>query len=148
MEFSTVIGSAVVAAIVSGVVAWRTAERQIQIQNITQERAKWRDKVRSHSLEIHRAAARGNRRQIIAERAALTALLNPFDSEDQAILTCADRVAYSDESRVCLQEFSDRIAYLLKHDWERAKYEAKWWSDPCELPRRQKYPRAVDKREA
>ena len=141
MDFSTIIGSAVVAAIVSGLVAWRTAERQIQIQNITQERAKWREKVRAHSLEIHQAAARGSGRKVLAGRAALTALLNPFDSEDNAILMCADRVASSDEPKLHLQEFSERIAYLLKHDWERAKYEAKWWSDPCEEPHRQHYPR-------
>jgi prolyl-tRNA synthetase len=52
--------------------------------------------------------------------------LNPVDAEDTAILNAIDRLSQSEQlDEKLLQELSDRIALLLKHDWERAKVEAK-----------------------
>lgn len=140
MDLATILQSAFVAALVSALFTWRSAERRIQIENITQERAKWREKIRGHALSIHRAASRRHRSGVTDGRAAMTALLNPFDADDQAILTCIDRIASNDDTAFVLREFADRIAYLLKHDWERAKHEAKWLRC-CEVePRRKSYP--------
>jgi len=50
-------------------------------------------------------------------------ILNPFDKEDRAIVALIHQLkSNADESH--LTEFADRIALLLKHDWERAKWEA------------------------
>ncbi|MNQ97107.1 hypothetical protein D3C85_1127380 [compost metagenome] len=55
-------------------------------------------------------------------------LLNPLDPEDIAILKCIEGLSECTEPEKRLPEFSKRVAYLLKHDWERAKREAKpWW---------------------
>jgi HAMP domain-containing protein len=43
---TTAATSAVISAVVSGSFARWTSERTIQIENITKERAKWRDKIR------------------------------------------------------------------------------------------------------
>ena len=51
MDLSTVLGSGVVA----GLVTLRTTERKIAIENITQQRKVWRDKVREKALETSKA---------------------------------------------------------------------------------------------
>ena len=55
-------------------------------------------------------------------RAEFVALLNPNDTEDREIIGC---IKLPDEGQEieCADEFSERIALLLKHDWERAKLE-------------------------
>jgi hypothetical protein len=50
-------------------------------------------------------------------------ILNPNDEKNRSILnTIRQLKSTSDEPH--LIEFGERIALLLKHDWERAKWEA------------------------
>lgn len=53
MDAQTLIGSAVVAAAISGFVSLRTTARNINVEYVTGERAKWRDKVRKKALLVH-----------------------------------------------------------------------------------------------
>ena len=46
MDISTILGSAVVAGIVAGIVTLRISERKISIENVTQQRQEWREKIR------------------------------------------------------------------------------------------------------
>lgn len=140
MDTATLLGSAVVSAIVTAIVAWRSTERRIQIENITQERAKWREQIRTQSQLVHEAATRRNLRNIAEARLAFTLLVNPFDSQDQAILICIDRLKETEGLSSNLRQFADRVAYLLKHDWERAKAESKPWFFFRRTPRREMYP--------
>ena len=125
--FATTVGaSAVVAAIVAGLFAERSSKRGIQIENITKERAKWRDKVRELAVAVHQAAAEKKPTKLKELQLGLSLNLNPIDPEDVSIIEAVGKLSRSellDEST--LQEFSDRVALLLKHDWERAKVEAK-----------------------
>jgi len=125
--FATTVGaSAVVAAIVAGLFAERSSKRGIQIENITKERAKWRDKVRELAVAVHQAAAEKKPTKLKELQLSLNLNLNPIDPEDVSIIEAVGKLSRSellDEST--LQEFSDRVALLLKHDWERAKVEAK-----------------------
>lgn len=127
MELSTVLASAVVAALIAGLVSLRSAERKIQIENITQERAKWREKIRANALLVHQSASSGDSAKLAELHLAFQLLLNPFDNEDKAILEAIKALGTTQDPGLRLPEFAGRVAYLLKHDWERAKHEAKPW---------------------
>jgi hypothetical protein len=70
----------------------------------------------------------------LLHRSEFSLNLNPFDQEDEGILAVINTVKNRDTLDVKLPEFADRVALLLKHDWERAKHEAKpllfRWSPP------------------
>lgn len=135
MDWSTVLAaagsSAVLSAIVAGFVARRNSERAIQMENITKERAKWRDKIRDQALAVHKAAAVADGATLRQLRLQLSLNLNPTDTEDLAILGAISRLEEARDSADKVQlEFADRVSLLLKHDWERAKREAKHGSIP------------------
>lgn len=138
MEWATVATtaatSAVISALVTGFLARRTSERAIQIENITKERAKWRDKIREQALAVHKAVHLKDVASLGELKLSFSVNLNPTDPEDVAILnaitTMANATAPDDKVG---QEFADRIALLLKHDWDRAKTEAKHRKPPSRL---------------
>lgn len=142
MTLTELLSSAVLSAVVAALVSLRSAERSIEIGNITQERAKWREKIRETSLKVHQAASNTTTKeaneQLAELRLVFELLLNPLDPEDIAILDCIDGLRGCAEPEKRLPEFSKRVAYLLKHDWERAKREAKpWWGRSFKKPLRQ-----------
>ena len=61
-------------------------------------------------------------------------MLNPRDSEDNGILDSICRLNGLAESNAELDEFSKRVALLLKHDWDRAKLGASPWPWPFNKP--------------
>lgn len=52
---------------------------------------------------------------------------------------CPQSLAEAENPEARLAEFSGRVAYLLKHDWERAKHEAKAWFSRRNAPERKRY---------
>ena len=115
--------SAFVGVVIGAAVSLRTSTRNIKVENITKERAKWRDKVRKKSLAVHQDAVKCDATALEAHHLEFSLILNPFDHEDRAILALIRQLkSKADESH--LTEFADRIALLLKHDWQRAKWEA------------------------
>ncbi len=115
----TLLTSAVVAAIVSGLVTLLTAERRIAAENVIQERMKWRDKVRTLASAVRRAMAETDAGKLAELQAEFSLHLNPHDQRDQQILALLASTKPDP-----IQELTQRISLLLKHDWERAKYEA------------------------
>lgn len=118
-------------AFIAGMATIYIGNRNIQIANITQERAKWRDKIRELSIEVYKAAIEGKYQEIDKLQIEFAVRLNPYDDEDIGILKAIhelkDKQNQGKEFFEKLEEFSNRVALLLKHDWERAKYEAKPW---------------------
>ena len=102
---------------------WLIAQRRIEVENVTQERAKWRGQVRELNLQVHDAILRNqdNKKQLKGLRSQLTVLLNPTDAKDRKILDSITEGSNGPEERA--EEFAKRISLLLKHDWERAKLE-------------------------
>ncbi|VVO65167.1 hypothetical protein [Pseudomonas fluorescens] len=49
MDLFDVLSSAVVSVLVAALITLRTTDRKIQIESITQERAKWEEKIRGKS---------------------------------------------------------------------------------------------------
>jgi hypothetical protein len=121
MDINTILTSAVIAGLVAAYVALRSLWAKIAIENITQERAKWRDKIREKSALIHKAIIESDSTKLSEYRAELTLLLNPLDQDDNEILYS---IKVSPDSELQAKEFSERVGLLLKHDWERAKLEA------------------------
>ncbi len=126
------LASAVVAALVSAVVGLLSSERRVAAENVIQERKNWRDKIRALSLEVHGmlvSAEEGSDAKLRSLHGQFFLLVNPHDTLDQAILRL---ISKRDPARA--EEFIQRVALLLKHDWERAKREASLWRSITERP--------------
>ena len=107
----------------TALLTWHLAQRRIAIENITQELAKWRANIRRIALDAHNAMVDGKADKVERVRNELSALLNPYDREDRKLLACLGGACPCD--RKIRDEFALRVALLLKHDWERAKWEAR-----------------------
>lgn len=103
------------------------AERRIQMKYITKERAKWRDDIRKKTIELHKAIIEKEKITIDELRTEFAIRLNPNDCNDKKILASIKLAEVGKEVEHALA-FSKRIALLLKHDWERSKREASWFS--------------------
>jgi len=116
--------STVTATTVSGWVSLRNSARMVQAQYITGERAKWRDRVRSAALEVHKAVSARDFNRVAELTLELRLLLNPKDPMDAEILDVVGNLQNCQTAQSLPSEFGERIALLLKHDWDRAKREA------------------------
>ncbi len=119
----TILTSTVLAAIVAAIVAAWATQRKISIENITQDRRAWREKVREKALSVHDSLVSRKQESLDRLRAEFRAILNPMDDDDKAIISC---ITLPEEGKELerTEEFAERIALLLKHDWERVKLEA------------------------
>jgi hypothetical protein len=102
----------------------RKNERAVQIEQITTERAKWRGSMRKVTDEIATEYHETNPRRfgkVAALRARLVTSINPNDDDDEKILIHFDELFAG--TKTDLDIFTKRIALLLKHDWERVKWE-------------------------
>lgn len=117
-----VASSSVVAGIVAGLVSLRTNARSIKIANVTSERTKWRDRVRDRALEVHKAISEG--KDLAELHLEMALILNPLDHEDRAILHLLEKPVAQESREATLKEFTERVSLLIKHDWERAKWES------------------------
>jgi hypothetical protein len=130
--------------------AVRKVDRAAQIAQITEERKKWRKDVRRLTRKVVRAYFT-NKKKPIPKRVAflrskLATSLNPTDPADNAILDCFDILFTPENSD--LKQFSKRIAFLLKQDWERVKWECMplWVKPFCRFTRKQREWRREDYR--
>ena len=108
-------------------VTWQIAAKRFRIENVTQERTIWREKIRQLAKRVHNAMVSKDRdtarMQLNRLKNELRVRLNPIDAHDVEII---QRVSLPDKGCELHQaeEFASRISSLLKHDWERAKREA------------------------
>jgi hypothetical protein len=118
--------AAVIAALVSALVSVLTSERRIAAENIIQERTKWREKIRKLSDVYHTLILvkeeDGRDTKFRELKATFSLRINPHETEDQSLLQLI-----SGNNADKADEFTTRVALLLKHDWERAKREASLW---------------------
>ncbi|WP_345984488.1 hypothetical protein WCX49_07560 [Sulfurimonas sp. HSL-1656] len=137
-SFSILLSSSVLAALIAAIVSLRTNERNIQIKNVTQERAKWRNDMRNLADSLIKATRAGNFQDVGFHCSQLALNVNPFDPEDIAIIQVVELLATAEDKDMQVKEFTERMALLLKHDWERAKREARPWffrgSEPRRIP--------------
>lgn len=127
ISFEALLSSAVISAVVSAIVSLRTSDRNIQIENVTQERAKWRNMIRILSKSIIKSAQLEDKDLFERHCSHLSLIVNPLDEEDIKLVKAARNIIETSDRALHIQEFIDRVALLLKHDWERAKREARPW---------------------
>ena len=127
MSLSIILGSGVVAGLVAGLVTLRTSERKIAIEHITKQREIWRDKVRTKSLDVTTAIESKSLSRLCELYTEFSHLLNPTDAMDIAILDLLKEFKGNNLDSEKHIEFIERVSLLLKHDWQRAKQEAKPW---------------------
>lgn len=147
MEMSVVLTSSVIAALIAGIFAYRLGERQIQVENITQERAKWRANVKELVDGLITAARNHEAEKFEKLVAQIQLNLNPFDSDDKALLKAGRNIYESDDQEIAIKTFVEHVTLLLKHDWERAKGEASLASVFSSPPRRLSYQEYVQQSE-
>jgi hypothetical protein len=112
-----ILGSSVIAAVVSAWVTKSTSNRSLYLENITRERAKWRERLREIVSTYPFVAPEVQERFQIE----LVSRLNPYDVEDLGLIESVRRSTIGAAEK---EEVSIRLSLLLKHDWERAKTEA------------------------
>lgn len=132
MHLETIIVAAitgVLASLVTAFVNKSTADKKNAIENITQERKKWRDDIRTATLDVRRLSQnkemlekipkeKVSKMRIISLEEACSYFeirLNPNDSADNDILRSLKNKN--------IDLFEKQVAALLKYDWDRAKKE-------------------------
>lgn len=132
MELNLDITSLLAGISITAIAGWvgsffslRKDERAIQMEQITKERTKWRDNMRKLTEEIV-ATYYAHKQSPMEEKAAtcrsrLVTALNPKDVHDKELLLHFDVLFNGKLSNI--EVFTDRVALLLKHDWERVKWE-------------------------
>ncbi len=125
MDLSTVLSSVVVAGVVAGLITLRTSARKIAIENITQQRQLWRETIRTKALDVIHTYVRKNTVRLRELYVEFQLILNPGDNDDKSILDSIWDMALEKENKNLPIELSEKLALLLKHDWERTKKEAK-----------------------
>ena len=158
MEVNLIVGflGAIIGAVIVAISTQAVTQRRIQMENVTKERAKWRDRIRRHTSEVHKVLMMSGdshfkRQKLYRLKNIFRVLLNPGDCEDRKILKLIDPDCECDPEfaelrnlacgRSCkerAEQFGELISYLLKHDWERAKEEIKHPLFQWREPKRQK----------
>ncbi|WP_157381689.1 hypothetical protein [Burkholderia ubonensis] len=145
MQAPTLLGvvltSTVIASVLSVFSTMHVTGRNALTDNVIKHRANWRDMLRTIARELTEAVGTGNVRAIRVLRNQLALNLNPVDQEDQAlvdVVRALERCSSTERYRM-MEEVEQRIALLLKHDWERAKWEAKLFHFARRMPKRMRY---------
>lgn len=124
MDVGTVFTSVVLAAVVSGLISLWINDRKLAVENTTKERAAWRREIRRLALAVHRALVDKDAGVLNELSTQFSLMLNPLDSEDRGILRVIAAMKASEADVPLCEEFVARVSLLLKHDWERSKWEA------------------------
>src|SRR5258708_12714563 len=78
---------ALIGGAIGAAVSLRTNTQNIKVENITKERAKWRDNVREKALWVHQAAVAKDIAALDEHHLAFTLILTPTDLEDPPLFT-------------------------------------------------------------
>lgn len=131
MSIEIVLSSVVLSAIVSGVITYIIANKKSKLQYITDERKKWRNKIRIIAKKLHNASY-ADTLSILTE---LKVRLNAFGAnecskqynKDVHIWQIINEIETTKQSKLNLiakqEELIEYLALLLKADWERSKQE-------------------------
>ncbi|OOE81421.1 hypothetical protein BZG72_11180 [Salinivibrio sp. PR6] len=117
-----ILGSGIFGSLITLLFTRYDKDKSIIIQNITQERQRWREKIRDLVVDINESSIGNNWQKVTEARAQLQVLVNPYDENDKGII---DRIVTLEVNKdtSALLEINDSISRLLKHDWERVKKE-------------------------
>ncbi|MGG4481237.1 hypothetical protein [Paenibacillus illinoisensis] len=133
---AAILSSSVIAAIISGVVAKRTNDKNMSLKYITEERANWRKTIKENTALLYsqiysKDQDEGKIRELITH---LIVSLNPSENEDNNKLDIEIKntlvaIEKGERDYKKLEHLRDCISVLMKHDWERSKNETKGFGD-------------------
>jgi hypothetical protein len=125
-----ILGSSVLASFVTAIFTKRAHEEAVALKYITEERAKWREKIKQLMVNMNDAinSSMSSDTKLARVRRASTYLklsLNPDPKHkiDNTILDILEELCI-DTSYEKFLNLEAQVSLLLKHDWERAKSEA------------------------
>lgn len=116
------LGSSLLSSLLTLIFTKAKDDKDFLVENITKERKEWRDKIRAIAEDVTHAFLSKSAQHIFCAETKLIVLLNPGDKHDQCIISTLSEIKTTWREDK-LEEFNDRLAYLLKHDWERVKME-------------------------
>ena len=128
-----------VATLIGSYFIFKQNDKSNQLKYITEERAKWREKIRELSVEFltkelhldNSIIVNPNLKELSKIRHQVAVRLNPNDDQDNKLLKLMNEyislfIKYDDgELEKKRNEIQNSFAELLKHDWDRAKSESK-----------------------
>ena len=124
----------IAAIIVSAIVAYLVAKMTNYSKDVVQERQKWRSEIRDMTVDavtiiLHDRTNSADYRELITN---FCVRLNPNDHRDMEIIEALN-CAILNPSDILAKKIQAMSSRLLKHDWERAKYESSILSTPAIL---------------
>ena len=151
MDFNTILGSSVIAALISALIAAYGTRRQDKLKYITSERKEWRSDIRKIASQIQ---ACDNQKELLVLITDLEVRINAYgvnenkgyknylvDSHIWDLLNGLKKEIKSTEFDNDINQIDSslnqyknkllkQLSLLLKHDWERAKSEVKddWYN--------------------
>ncbi|WP_063562941.1 hypothetical protein [Paenibacillus sp. O199] len=132
---TAILSSSVIAAIISGIVAKKTNDKNMSLKYITEERANWRKTVKENTALLYnqiysKDQDEGRIRELITH---LIVSLNPSKDEesklDIEIKNTLVAIEEGNRDYKMLEHLRNCISILMKHDWERSKNETKGFGD-------------------
>lgn len=115
-----------VSAIISVIVAYATAKAASYSKDVVEERQKWRERIRELAIEAVQMiqAKETQSKGYFTLLSEFHLRLNPDDINDMAIIETLEKsIRKPDE--ILAKKVLAQVSRLLKHDWERAKTEAR-----------------------
>jgi hypothetical protein len=109
------------AAIGAAALLWNNT-RNIKGENITKDRAKWRDNVRQRSLDVHKAAVSKNAVWLDELHLEFSLILNPTDEKNRAILEMRGQFELANHSNFLLRAstwVTERLEELINRHLRR-----------------------------
>lgn len=124
-----ILTSTVIATAISSIISYIINKKNVQLQYITTERSKWRSDLRKKSKRIISVLYSDinddeKKRELISIKHQLALKMNPEDDYDMLILDEVERLE-EHPNQGEEKQLVHLLSYLLKHDWERAKKEAR-----------------------
>lgn len=132
MKPELILGSAVVAAVCSGIFSYLISRRQGNLQYVTRERKEWREEIRKIAMDIEGASYQKTLRTFIKLKVRINAFgdRNYFKyDEDGHIWEVIRQLEEKNPGKKELERqqrlLIDYLSLLLKADWERSKKEVR-----------------------
>lgn len=127
-----VIGSSVLAALVTAIFSKINQSKAITVRYVTEEREKWRENLKLAMSELSEFVNlpdtdEGKLKNIRKKSTYIKLCLNPNPKHktDSAALKNLDQICNSPSYRN-FKRLEVAIQEILKHDWERVKFETQW----------------------
>lgn len=133
MNVEILLSSAVVSAILSGIISYFITRRQGTLQYITGERKEWRGEIRKIAANLNNASYK----ETLKLLAELKVRINAFGNEGVSFTYSSDAHIWELINEIESEEFKKKslklkqkqlieyLSLLLKNDWERSKKEVK-----------------------